>query len=214
MWRLLGDLSRNRGYLLGAVRIAIFVAPALLATDMMSTAAPRRRSCRRDQQRLGAGLGRAPFESPLRGSAGRACARRGRARWLRVTVSTGSLRRCDTGPAAFALGSTTFMPARDATSDSTSAVEVTMKMMSRTRNTSVSGVMLISATTISPPTSASSLAAGAVVELDVDSHGVVLDAPGGARFARARRRPRPACASRPGRARSGTPRRTGGSASR
>ena len=38
--------------------------------------------------------------------------------------------RCETGPAAFALGSTTFIPAREATSDSTSAVEVTMKMMS------------------------------------------------------------------------------------
>ena len=49
------------------------------------------------------------------------------------------------------------MPARDATSDSTRAVDVTMKMMSRTRNTSVSGVMLISATTLSSPMSASSL---------------------------------------------------------
>ena len=64
--------------------------------------------------------------------------------------------RCETGPAAFALGSTTFMPAREATSDSTSAVDVTMKMMSSTRKTSVSGVMLISATTASFPTSASS----------------------------------------------------------
>ena len=47
------------------------------------------------------------------------------------------------------------MPEREATSDSTRAVEVTMKMMRRTRNTSVSGVMLISATTVSEPTSSS-----------------------------------------------------------
>ncbi len=74
-----------------------------------------------------------------------------------MTVRTGSLRRCETGPAVLALGSTTLTPARDAASDSTSAVDVTMKMMSRTRNTSVSGVMLISATTVSlPPSPASS----------------------------------------------------------
>ena len=54
-----------------------------------------------------------------------------------------------TAPAAFALGSATFTPVREEISDSTMAVEVTMKMMSRTKNTSVSGVMLISATTVS-----------------------------------------------------------------
>ena len=81
------------------------------------------------------------------------------------------MRFCDTGPAAFALGSTTFMPARDASSDSTSAVEVTMKMISNTRKTSVSGVMLISATTVLVPDSASSPPSAAVVELNVHSHG-------------------------------------------
>ena len=132
----------------------------------------------------------------------------------RVTVSTGSLRRCDTGPAAFAFGSTTFMPARDATSDSTSAVDVTMKMIRRTRKTSVSGVMLISATTLSAPTSPSSLARRSVVDLDVDSHGALRPPASRALGRPAATATTPASASRPGRARSGTPRRTGGSASR
>src|SRR5438045_9190245 len=59
----------------------------------------------------------------------------------------GSVRFLVTGPAAWARGRATFTPVREATSDSTMAVEVTMKMISRTSKTSVRGVMLISATT-------------------------------------------------------------------
>src|SRR4051812_45642549 len=51
------------------------------------------------------------------------------------------------------------MPAREATSDSTSAVDVTMKMMRRTRKTGVGGVLLIWAPTLWPPPSPSSLPA-------------------------------------------------------
>ena len=40
--QLAGVANARRDYLLGAVRIAIFAAPARLATDMMSTAEPRR----------------------------------------------------------------------------------------------------------------------------------------------------------------------------
>ncbi len=64
-------------------------------------------------------------------------------------VRMGTARFCVTGPAASALGRATFTPSRAAFSASTTAVVVTMKMISSTRNTSVSGVMLISATTAS-----------------------------------------------------------------